>query len=277
MRLLSSDINLDQFYQNIKNSQRRLLMLDYDGTLSPLVEKRDEAVPYPGVTEALTEILHAGRTRLVIVTGRAVRDLDPLLPVIPQPEVWGNHGWERRLVDGAYILPNIPGEAQQALESAKHWAIRQGFGKGGAHGERLEVKPASIAFHWRGCSAEQAAGFRTMVFNAWKPLEHQGGLQLKEFNGGLELGLAGRTKGDVVQSVLGESDGAVAFLGDDRTDEDAFDALAGRGLRVLVAPRERVVVDQDEQLRVLPGNRATAADVWIEPPLELLEFLYKWV
>jgi trehalose 6-phosphate phosphatase len=55
-------------------------------------------------------------------------------------------------------------------------------------------------------------------------------------------------------------DTAVAYLGDDRTDEDAFMALRGRGLAVLVRP----------------DLRATAAEVWIRPPDELLLFLQRW-
>src|SRR5215471_2765713 len=53
---------------------------------------------------------------------------------------------------------------------------------------------------------------------------------------------------------------AVAYLGDDRTDEDAFAALQGLGLAVLV--------------RTSP--RPTAANLWIEPTEELVEFLARW-
>jgi trehalose-6-phosphatase len=53
---------------------------------------------------------------------------------------------------------------------------------------------------------------------------------------------------------------AVAYLGDDRTDEDAFAALQRIGLAVLV--------------RSLP--QPTAANLWIEPPEELVEFLAQW-
>ena len=54
--------------------------------------------------------------------------------------------------------------------------------------------------------------------------------------------------------------GAVAYLGDDRTDEDAFEAIAGKGLGVLVRPE----------------RRPTAAEVWLKPPGELLDFLDQW-
>ncbi len=56
------------------------------------------------------------------------------------------------------------------------------------------------------------------------------------------------------------SGAAVAYLGDDRTDEDAFRELNGKGLSVLVRKEQR----------------PTAAEIWIEPPAELLDFLEKW-
>jgi trehalose-6-phosphatase len=54
---------------------------------------------------------------------------------------------------------------------------------------------------------------------------------------------------------------AVAYLGDDRTDEDAFAALAGRGLAVLVRDRDR----------------PTEADIRLRPPDEVVAFLSRWV
>ncbi len=91
-----------------------------------------------------------------------------------------------------------------------------------------------------------------------------GELLWHEFDGGIELRAAGCDKGQVVSQVLAEQDavqaGCVAYLGDDHTDEDAFRALQGRGLRVLVRPKWRT----------------TAADVWLRPPDGLREFLGRW-
>ena len=75
--------------------------------------------------------------------------------------------------------------------------------------------------------------------------------------------MADRTKADAVGAVLVEMDvdAPVAYLGDDDTDEDAFHALQDRGLRVLVRPHWR----------------ATDADLWLRPPVQLMAFLDDWL
>jgi trehalose-phosphatase len=94
MRALRHEVSLGDLFRSLGGAARRALMLDYDGTLAPFHVDPVRAEPYPGVREALAAILSAGHTRLVVVTGRATRDLLPLLRLNPGPEIWGSHGWE---------------------------------------------------------------------------------------------------------------------------------------------------------------------------------------
>lgn len=256
MHLLQSDVDLDAFYQRIDTAARRVLMLDYDGTLAPFVIERDKAVPYPGVREILAAILAGERTRLVVVSGRSIRDLEPLLQIEPLPEIWGSHGWERRLPDGTYHEPIFDGQATKGLERARAWVTHAGLAG------HCEDKPVSIAFHWRGLDLERIAFLNHEVSVHWSHIAEEAGLELKSFDGGLELYVPGCNKGDAVRAILHEQgDVVTAYLGDDRTDEDAFAAVAEYGLSVLV--REEF--------------RPTGAMLWIVPPDELLSFLEKWI
>jgi trehalose-phosphatase len=95
------------------------------------------------------------------------------------------------------------------------------------------------------------------------------GLRLLRFEAGIEL-RAGRDKGGAVEAILRESEGencegaAVAYLGDDLTDEAAFRAVnAARGPHLSVLMR-----------RV---ERVTGADVWLKPPEGMRMFLRRWV
>ncbi len=256
MQILREGVSLDGFLRKVAEAPERILMLDYDGTLSPHRVERDEAVPYPGVREILEE-LHAGaQCRTVIVSGRTIADLKPLLGMGDSFEIWGCHGWERMNSGGAYEAPDLPPEISAALKKAA--AVLRDAG----YEERLETKPAGVAMHTRGIPAGGQAKLERETLLLWKPIAEAAGLRIHGFNGGLEMRPKGMDKGTVVDAILDEAhqDAAAAYLGDDLTDEDAFRAIDGRGLGVLVSSQAR----------------DTAAAVRIEPPDELLLFLRRW-
>ena len=247
--------HLNNFFPQLARSAQAALLLDYDGTLAPFQLKRDEAFPYPGVPELLSQIQQSDRTRLVLISGRALKDLIPLLKMARVPEIWGSHGWERLQLDGSRELFPIQENYLDGLKEAEAAAARLG--------NAFEHKPASVALHWRGATPEQAHEMQNTIGAKWREIAERHALQLNPFDGGLELRVPGRHKGLVVETILREMEHAspaVAYLGDDLTDEDAFAALEGRGLRLLVRKEPR----------------DTRADCRIEPPEELIAFLQRW-
>lgn len=247
---------LDSFFEQLRGARQCVLMLDYDGTLAPFRVQRDQAVPYPGVREILGRILNAGLTRLIIVSGRMSREVVPLLGLPNMFEIWGSHGWDRYHVDGSWTVFTPSNHELGILLDAKTWLSSQGLAS------HVEMKPGCLALHWRGLGEDNRRILRHKVLDLWNEIVNRTNLELMEFDGGIELRLPGRNKGLVVKTVLDEmcEDAAAAYLGDDQTDEDAFDAIEGRGLSVLV---------RDE-------FRSTHAHVWLRPPEQLLEFLGRW-
>ena len=246
-----------RFFAGIAGSRPHALLLDYDGTLAPFRVERDQATVHPTLRDALEGICRAGRTRVVVISGRALRDLIPLLQLEPLPELWGSHGWERLLPDGQHCGPDLTPEVQAALNMAWHWAESSGLDG------RCERKPAGIALHWRGMDHGEVEKVREQVRSAWGPLASDLEMDLREFDGGLELRVAGRDKGFAVAQVLRElpGDAVVVYAGDDYTDEDAFKMLSGRGLSILVRP----------------SYRETSADIWLRSPDEWARFLDAWM
>ena len=245
------------FYRRIAAAPLRVLMLDYDGTLAPFRVERDQAVPYPGVRERVQALLEGERSRVVIVTGRALGEIDALLGVEPPPELWASHGWGHRGNGGEVQRFPLPEAAARGLDLARRSIKEQGLEAAS------ESKPASIALHWRGEPAEIAEERERAARRAWAPIAEGHGLQLHPFDGGIELRAPGRDKGAAVREVLSSAppETAAAYLGDDLTDEDAFRALPEGALGVLV--REE--------------SRPTDAGAWVRPPEGLLDFLDRWL
>ena len=256
MKILKPQVNLEHFFSQLKTCSRPALLLDYDGTLAPFHNQRDMAFPYPGIPDILNHIIKARHSRVVLISGRWTRDLIPLLGLEELPEIWGTHGIERLKPDGSYDLVKLADLTSELLTLVDKWASKEGLK------DACEQKPGSLAIHWRGMPEVQKQEIRDAVMKEWSGRAQEAGLSLAEFDGGIEFRLPGWNKGNAVETILSEMthDCAAAYLGDDLTDEDAFRAMNDRGLAVLVRAE----------------LRESAADLWLVPPQELLDFLWRW-
>jgi trehalose-phosphatase len=252
-----TQLHVEQFLKAVTQAPRSLLLLDYDGTLASFRQERDQAFPYPGVAPVLQEIVREGHTRVVIISGRDTSETIPLLGIEPLPEVWGLHGLQRRKADGRVETVGLDERCLDALSDADRWLGYQQLR------HKAEFKTGSIAVHWRGLSDWAIEDLQGRVLLGWRPIAEHAGLELMEFDGGVEIRAPEADKGDVVRLLLSEMrlGTPVAYLGDDAADEHAFQAIHGRGLSVLVRPRWR----------------QTAAQLWLKPPEELLDFLTQWL
>src|SRR5262245_59309790 len=198
MQILQPGFDLERFFADLGRARARALLLDYDGTLAPFQIERDQAFPYPGVRERLVAIQRAGGTRLVVISGRAIADLAPLLGIDPPPELWGAHGWERQLPGNTRELAPLEPAAARGLEAALDLVQ--------AHGsmEHCEPKPTSLALHWRGLPAPVAQELQEWARRYWMPLGRSADLAAHDFDGGIELRVPGRDKGHAVQTILDE-------------------------------------------------------------------------
>jgi trehalose 6-phosphate phosphatase len=257
-----SEEKLNNFFSQFDSAERALLMLDYDGTLADFRINRFTARPWAGVRELLNHIQNQGKTRIVVVTGRPPSEIQPLLDLETPVEVWGLHGAERLYPDGYSVLEPAPAAARAKLDELTTLLRRDAFGG------LFEGKPNAVVMHWRGASHHAARDIEVRTRALFEPAAEAAGLQLQEFECGLEL-RTGRNKGGAVAAVLNEMSAAAtapfvaAYLGDDLTDEAAFNALSSATGPHLSALVRRV-------------HRETAADVWLRPPEELRAFLETW-
>jgi trehalose 6-phosphate phosphatase len=245
-------------FDQLRCCTRPVLLLDYDGTLAPFTVQRDRVKPYPGVMKALQQICQTTRTRTIFITGRTADELDRILrPYGLNCEIWGVHGRERLQPDKTWMTFETEQPTTELLQQAETLLFMEGLG------ELVERKPFSLAVHWRSLEPKMQTDIRVATLRVFAFLEKNGNCRVLQFDGGIELLIGKRDKGDAVRAILKElpPKTPVAYLGDDVTDEDAFLALDDAGLSVLVRSE----------------FRATAASLWIKPPQELVAFLQRWL
>ncbi|MBB3086172.1 trehalose-phosphatase [Geodermatophilus sabuli] len=201
-----------------------LVASDYDGVLAPLVGDPSAAVPSPGVAEALARLAARPGVVVALVSGRGVADLRTVSG-LSGPYRWvGSHGAE---FDGP-----LTGEL-----AARRDALSEQLAPlvAAVPGALLEVKPASVAVHVRQVTDRAAADelLATADRVADPSLTKKPGKEV------LELAVTDADKGRAMLRLRDELGAAAAvYLGDDRTDEDAFRALPPDDVTVKVGEGE---------------------------------------
>ena len=245
------------FETALADAQERVLLLDYDAIVGPLARDRMNAVPYQGVPQVLDRIMKICGTRVALISGRAAQDIRRLLGTNLQPEVWGSHGLERLHPDGRKQMLEIQGATLKSLERVSAELGSLGLAP------LAESKPGAVAVHWKWLPSNKLEEVKALAYRVMSTATRNSSLKLEVLDGGLELRLRSCNKGDAVRTILSETGARVpvAYLGCDVTDEDAFRALSGRGLSVLVSPK----------------CRFSAAQIWLKPPDDLIRFFTDWL
>lgn len=213
------------------------MFLDYDGTLAPIAP-RPELATLPEPTRAVLRRL-AGRGPVALLSGRGREDVATLVG-LDELTYAGSHGFDiagptlrREVGDG------IPERIDQAAEKLRRRLA-------GIDGVLVEPKRFSVAIHFRLAREEDLPPVEQAVdaVAAEIPdLRKVPGKKIFELRPALDWD-KGRALLWLLETLHLATDGSPdvvpLYLGDDVTDEDAFRAIQGRGIGILVAeePRE---------------------------------------
>ncbi len=234
------------------------VFFDFDGTLSEIVDDPDSAQLVTGAGEALTRL--AARCPVAVLSGRDLADVRERVGV---PGIWyaGSHGFELTGPDGAHHENEDAGAAVPVLADAAA-ALRTEFDA--IAGVVVEHKRFAVAVHYRNAARERvgelAAAVRTA--GAHRSLRVTTGREVIELRPDVDWD-KGRTLRWILDHIAGRDVGAAApvpiYLGDDITDEDAFDALGRDGVPIVVRHTD-------------DGDRPTAARFALDDPVRVGEF-----
>ena len=217
--------------QEIIGKRKPLLILDYDGTLSPIVPNPDEAVLPEATKNALVKL--AAVTPLAVISGRDRKDVESKV-ALPQLIYAGSHGLDMAGPEGLDIPQKVDADMLQSLKSAAE-NLKQKLKE--VEGCIVESKKYAIAVHFRNVAEGEEEKVREAVS---EELTNHINLQKGTGKKILELKPAidwhkGRASLWLFEALNLHLDSAIPiFVGDDITDEDAFLSLQDEGLGILV-------------------------------------------
>ncbi len=216
-------------------ARRRLILLDYDGTLVPIARRPQEVVPGRDVCQLLADLAATPRTTVAVISGRGRADIGRSLGDIPGLWLAAEHG--------ALVRPP-ESSTWESLRAGADLAWRQSVRPvleqfaASAPGSFVEEKELALAWHYRLADAEFGTWLANELVAALENL--LAGTEATVLHGDkvVEVRFAWANKGELAgQLSAGAGRGALMLaIGDDRTDEDMFARLPRRAWTIRVGP-----------------------------------------
>lgn len=222
---------------NAASTRQIVVFLDYDGTLTPIVPRPEDAHLSPTMCNTLTALANA--FPVAVISGRDLVDVKRRIN-IDSIYYAGSHGFDIAGPGGFHAEHEAAASFLPALEHAEN-ALQQRLGM--IPGTQVERKRFAIAIHYRRVAPERIDDVRTAVTevgHSYPDLRLTGGKKIIELRPQFDW-----HKGKALFwliDIMGFDDRQCMpiYIGDDVTDEDAFQAIGAVGIGILVCDQTRV-------------------------------------
>ena len=234
----------------LASTPRLLVALDFDGTLAPTVDDPEKARATPEARAAVERLVALPDTRVAMVSGRSLKDLEQVAPFGDRVLLVGSHGIELRLDEPDDVLALDAEEQEQlgVLEQVLDQIVDT------LDSVWLEPKPAGFALHTRLATERHSRVAHLVAINELKAEAPEAKVRLGK--NVIEFSVRSTTKGEAVEHLRRYTHAtAVFYAGDDVTDEDAFVALTA------------------DDFGLKSGDGPTAADHRVHGPQEVAAVL----
>ena len=231
VKIINNEI-IDNLIKEYKKAARRLILLDYDGTLIPFSKYPDTALPNVKVIEQLNQLASDEKNTVVIISGRDKTFLENYfgkinLNLIAEHGIFiktNGNDWETLDND---IENNVWKDVVKLL--LQKYTTR-------CYGSFIEEKETALVWHYRNSEPDFAfVRASELKEELTEFLIHYKDLQLLEGNKIIEIKKVGFDKGTSAESFLKQSKyDFILAIGDDRTDEDLFKVLPAEAYSIKV-------------------------------------------
>jgi trehalose 6-phosphate synthase/phosphatase len=213
--------------QQYRAATRRLLLLDYDGTLVPFASTPRLAQPDAELLDLLASLSGDPLNELVIISGRPKNALEEFFGRLPVSLVAEHGAWLRQPGTDWRMLKPLTADWKDRVRSILQLYVDR------LPGALLEEKEFSLAWHYRRADPEQASVRAKELLDDLADYTRNIDVQVLEGNKVVEMRNAGVNKGAAAQEWLARhKPDFVLGIGDDWTDEDLFRALPGTAYSV---------------------------------------------
>lgn len=208
-------MSLEEAIGQLLSRSRVLVGIDFDGTLAPIVDHPDDAVPDQRALQVLKDLAARPDVEVAVVSGRALDDLRLRLGDVPKATFVGEHGND--IGSDSTEDPLIAEAAEMINELADHL------------GATVERKHKSVTFHYRNLPEAEAEAALERI-RAWA--DDQDEVKVLDGKKVIELTTASKNKGDAIRDLAGTA--GIIYIGDDTTDETVFEVLGPEDIGVKV-------------------------------------------
>ena len=214
-----------------------LLLFDFDGTLSEIVDDPGTALLRPGNARMLDILSRNPGYTVGVISGRALDDVSDRVG-LPNLIYGGNHGMEIKGLDFRYLHPDV----SAAVRGLSEIATDLKAALAGIPGALVEDKSLTLTVHFRQTPAHHHVNVQSIVGAAIEEPVANGKYRVSSAKAAIEIKPAvdwhkGRAL-DLIRSRMCP-EALPIFVGDDRTDEDAFKAAQDAGgFGIFVGPAE---------------------------------------
>jgi trehalose 6-phosphate synthase/phosphatase len=219
----------DNIMKDFAAARKRLIILDYDGTLVGFHKQIDKASPDKALYKLLDRLSSDENTRLVVVSGRKYQTLEAWFGQKAYDLVAEHGVWKKRVSQTWIQRPGLSNlwksEVYQMMES---FADR-------TPGAFVEEKSHSLVWHYRKVQEGLGAMRANELMDNLRYFLTAHGLQLLDGDKVVEVKNSEVNKGRATMEILhGESYDFIMAIGDDHTDEDIFKALPADAVSIKV-------------------------------------------
>jgi len=232
-----------------KSASRRILFIDYDGTLVNFTDKPENAKPDETLKQLIDKLNSLENTDVILISGRDKDTLGSWWKEIPV-ELISEHGVWNRKVNGEWELSeNVKNDWMPVVRPVIENFVDR------TPGTFIEEKNYSLAWHYRKADPELGDIRANELSTTLKELISNHGLSVLEGNKVLEIKSSGVNKGKAsTKKLVGKNYDFIFAIGDDWTDEFMFEDLPENSITVKVGIKKtsaRYYVDNTSKVHSL--------------------------